>query len=137
MTAPTTPAPVAGAAGAGRSWTLEFPPGLPLLSLNLRLHWAERNRRNAEWKQAAWALARQQRIPALGRIAIIGEYQPPDRRRRDEDNLVLAIKSATDGIRAAGVVEDDSSEFVRYDGCRIGERHPKGRLILTVTELTP
>lgn len=136
MTAPTTPAPVAGAAGAGpRTWTLEFPPGLPLLSLNGRLHWSERNRRNAEWKKAAWALAVAAKIPPLDRIAVVGEYQPPDRRKRDEDNLVLTLKSAIDGIASTGCVPNDSSDHVRYDGCRIGERYPKGRLVITVTEL--
>lgn len=136
MTAPNAPVSVAGAAGTGpRTWTLEFPPRLPLLSLNGRLHWAERNRRNATWKKAAWALANQQRIPFLGRVAIAAEYQPPDRRRRDADNVMLAVKSAIDGICAAGVLAGDDSRFVAEVSCRIGERHPGGRLVLTVTEL--
>lgn len=126
----------AAARGSGpRTWTIEMPAGMKLLSLNDRLHWRERNRRSQEIKKAAWALAVQVKIPPLARIAVIGEYQPPDRRKRDEDNLTISIKSAIDGIKAAGVVADDSSGYVRYDGCRIGERYPKGRLIITVTEV--
>lgn len=133
-----TPGLAAGAVSPGlRRWTLTFPAGLPLLSLNGRLHWAERNRRNATWKKAAWALAVAAHIPPLERVAIVGEYQPPDRRKRDEDNLVLTMKSAIDGIASTGCVPSDSSDHVRYDGCRIGERYPKGRLVLTVTELAP
>jgi crossover junction endodeoxyribonuclease RusA len=110
---------------------------MKLLSLNDRLHWRERYRRGDAIRKAAWALAVQAKIPPLARIAVVGEYQPPDRRKRDEDNLTISIKSAIDGIKASGCIPDDSSEHVRYDGCRIGERYPKGRLIITVTELGP
>ena len=120
-----------------RAWTLEFPPGLPLLSLNGRLHWSERSRRNAAWKKAAWALAAAAHVPPLGRVTIAAEYQPPDRRRRDADNVMLAVKSCIDGIVATGALAGDDSRFVAGVSCRIGERYPKGRLVLVITELTP
>jgi hypothetical protein len=141
MTAtPKTPvaASVNSAASTGsspRSWRLELPAGMKLLSLNDRMHWRERNRRGQEIKKAAWALAVAARIPPLERIAVLAEYQPPDRRKRDEDNQTLSVKYGIDGVKAAGVIPEDTSDYVRYDGCRIGERYPKGRLVITVTEL--
>jgi crossover junction endodeoxyribonuclease RusA len=135
-----TRTPVAAADGARavtgpRTWTLEFPPGMKMLSLNDRSHWRVRYARGEVIRKAAWALAKAARIPPLERIVVTAEYQPPDRRKRDEDNLTLAVKSAIDGIKAAKVVPDDSSDHVRYDGCRIGERYPKGRLLITIAEV--
>jgi crossover junction endodeoxyribonuclease RusA len=118
-----------------RTWTLELPPGLPLLNLNQRLFWAEENRRKQAIGKAAWALARQQRIPRLARIAVTAEYQPPDRRKRDEDNFSPSAKAAIDGIKNAGVVSDDSSDQVTFGGVRIGERFPRGRLVIMITEV--
>ena len=121
---------------AARTWTLEFPAGMKLPTLNDHSHWRVRYTRGEVIRKAAWALAVQAHVPPLERIAVSAEYQPPDRRKRDEDNLTLSVKSAIDGIKAARVVPDDSSGYVRYDGCRIGERYPKGRLIITITEVT-
>ena len=124
--------------GEPRTWVIEMPPGLKLLSLNSRMHWAERNRRNEELKKAAWAMAVRQGIPRLERASIVVEYQPPDRRHRDADNAPAASgKSCIDGIVAAGVLEDDESpRYVTELLCRIGEPYPRGRLVLTITEVT-
>ena len=43
--------------------------------------------------------------PAGGRIALCMDAFPPDRRRRDLDNL---IKATADALQHAGVYEDDS-----------------------------
>jgi hypothetical protein len=122
-----------------RTWVLELPAGMKTLSLNQRLHWAERNRRNAALKQAAWALARNAKIPRLERASVVVEYQPPDRRHRDADNAATASgKACIDGIVAAGVLEDDESpRFITQVTYRIGERHPHGRLVLTIAEVMP
>jgi hypothetical protein len=117
-----------------RTFVIELPPGLELLSLNGRYHWAERARRNATLKKAAWAMAVKTKIPALERASLLVEYQPPDARPRDADNLALAAKACLDGIVAASVLPSDSSEYVTQVTCRIGERFPKGRLVLHLTE---
>jgi Holliday junction resolvase RusA-like endonuclease len=113
---------------------IELPPGLKMLSLNGRYHWSERNRRNAAIRKAAWALALNAKIPRLERVSVTVTYQPPDRHRRDADNIAMAAKAAIDGISAAGVVEGDWSEHVTEVVCRIGERYPKGRLVIAITE---
>jgi hypothetical protein len=44
---------------------VELPAGLKVLSLNDRHHWAERARRAAALKKAAWAMALKVKIPPL------------------------------------------------------------------------
>jgi len=119
-----------------RSWVIELPSGLKVLSLNDRYHWAEKGRRAASLKKAAWAMAVRQRVPRLAAASIVVEYQPPDRRHRDHDNIPAASgKHCIDGVVAAGVLEDDQPPFVTGIFYRIGEPFPKGRLVLTVTEV--
>ena len=122
-----------------RSWTIEMPARMRLLSLNGRIHYRERNRRTAVLKDAACVLARQQRIPALERISVLVEYQPPDRRHRDADNAATASgKPCIDGLVMAGVIADDESPlYVTEVTYRIGPMHPGGRLVLTITEVLP
>jgi crossover junction endodeoxyribonuclease RusA len=120
-----------------RTFTLELPSGLKMLSLNDRLHWAERDRRNKAIKKASWALALAGRLPRLHQATIIAEYRPPNRHHRDADNIAPSVKSAIDGITAAGVfADDDSSHVVRVE-CRIGDPCPRGRLVLHITEVIP
>ena len=108
-----------------------------LLSLNSRLHWAEKGRITRDLRLAAWALARQARIPPLGRAKVTVEYQPPPvTRRRDLDNVPPASgKPCIDGIRDAKVLADDSTEYLTEVTYKIGEPYPKGRLLLTITEV--
>jgi crossover junction endodeoxyribonuclease RusA len=121
-----------------RTWILILPPGMPVLSPNQRLHWAERGRRARELRKAAWALAYAQKIPRLERAAITVTYCPPDRRRRDNDNIPAASgKHCVDGIVDAKVLEDDSPEFVEGPFYAIGDVVKGGQLVLTVAEISP
>ena len=122
-------------AGEGRTYTLALPPGLALLNLNDRGHWGARYRRSEALKKAAWALALSQKIPRLERVSVTVEYQPRDLRRRDGDNIAASAKALIDGIRAAGVLPEDDSRHVAEVTCRIGTLYPKGRLVLTLTEV--
>ena len=119
-----------------RTWTVTLPAGLQLLSLNQRIHWAERHRRNAAVKKAAWAMALQARIPHLERACITVEYQPPDLRPRDADNIAITAKAAIDGLVSARIFESDSSDHVTAVTCRIGGLYPKGRIVIHITEVT-
>lgn len=121
--------------GTPRTFTIMLPAGLALLSLNDRGHWAARYRRSEALKKAAWALALQQKIPRLERVSVVAEYQPGDLRRRDPDNIAVSAKAAIDGLRAARVLAEDDSSHVAEVVCRIGPMYPKGRLVLTLTEV--
>ena len=145
--APRTPAGAGlhgadtSAAPAGsRTWTLELPAGMKLLSLNDRSsHWAQQHARAKEIRKAAWAVARQAKIPPLKKASIIVEYQPPPlRRRRDNDNIpAVSGKHAIDGIVDAKVLPDDEAgRYVTDIRYRIGEPYPKGRLVLHIAEVS-
>ena len=61
--------------------------------------------------------------PAGGRIALAMDAFPPDRRRRDLDNIQ---KPVLDALEHAGIYEDDSQIDLLLTGRR--ERVPGGRL---------
>jgi hypothetical protein len=124
------------AGSTGRTYSIALPAGMKLLSLNGREHWASRHRRSQALKQAAWALAKQAKIPPLERVIVIAEHRPPDRRHRDADNIAISVKACLDGIVAAGVLPDDECpRYVSKIVCTIGEPYPKGMLVLYLIEV--
>lgn len=117
-----------------RTWTVELPPGLPLLNANRRVHWRKRAELTKTIREAAYLLA-QGNVPALQRARIVVEYRPPDRRRRDAGNLAPSAKAAVDGLVDAGVLPDDSDDYLIGPDMRRGDVTPQGQLILHITEL--
>ena len=127
-------------------WELTLPWTKPPMSLNDRMdRWTKPpmslNDRMDRWtkarwtktlRQTAWALAKQAKIPPLGACDVVLLYVPRDRRRRDEDNLTATLKPLADGLVDAGVVVDDTPDFMRKDP-RLGDPDPKRpRLVLIV-----
>lgn len=84
------------------------------LSPNSRCHWAQKSK--AKKAQRKWACrlimsdfyegspCRAPWKTANVQIAVT----PPDRRRRDKDNLLASLKAAFDGAQDAGLIADDS-----------------------------
>lgn len=111
---------------ADREWTLEL-GWLPRLNLNSRRHWSKRHADAARWRETVGWLAKAARVPRLTRARVQLTLVAPDRRRRDADNLVPCCKAAVDGLRDAGVLEDDTPDRVehllpRIVGPEAGER---------------
>jgi hypothetical protein len=109
-----------------------------LLSLNSRMHWAEKGRVTRDLRKAAWALAKAAGIPPLERARVVVEYQPPRvSRRRDLDNVATASgKPAIGGaLTDARVLADDSPQYLTEITYRLGEPYPSGRLVLVITEV--
>lgn len=134
----TVEPPPAVRGAAVREFVIALPAGLPLLSLNDRKHWAASQVIGQQIKKAAWAMARSMvpaTAPPLERVTVTVEYQPPDKRRRDADNLAASGKPAIDGLVLAGVLPDDNSEHVTAVHYTIGPVCPRGRLVLHVREL--
>lgn len=117
---------------APRETTLALPPGLPLLNANQRLHWAVKNRRAQDLKRAAWAASKNGKVLSTDKASITVEYQPPDRRRRDADNLAPTGKACIDGLVLAGVIPDDDHTHVTSVSYTIGPVCPRGRVILHI-----
>lgn len=141
MTAPEFPpaasdSPSTAAGGAPRSWTLTVPPGLKLITLNDRLHHMAKHRYTKALREAGWALAKQQRIPALARVRIDGVLIPADRRDRDAHNWMLSAKALVDGVVDAGVIPGDATPYLLGPFLTVADEPSKPqRLVLTITEL--
>ena len=89
-------------------FTLPWPPSVNHYWRNFRGRMVIGERGRA-YRRDAIASIRQQRIPADGvggPLSVRVHAFPPDRRRRDLDNLQKAL---LDAVVAAGVIEDDSN----------------------------
>ena len=96
-----------------RTWTLRVgyytkPP----LSLNDRMHW--RKKAGITKKVRAGVFLDAESIPVLGWATVELHYVPRDRRRRDRDNLVATLKPCMDGLVDAGVIPDDTPEYLTW-----------------------
>lgn len=67
-----------------------------------------------EWRQAFCALAIEAKIPLQKRIAIIVTPILPDRRIQDTAACNPSAKAAIDGLIDAGVIPDDTKEFLEF-----------------------
>lgn len=90
-------------------------PGRPENPNRIRGHWSKRHGINVKWKTAAaWHAAMV--LPGgwkpMRRARMSVVHVVPDRRARDLDNLVAAIKASLDGIVLAGVIADDSDRVL-------------------------
>lgn len=135
-----------------RTWTILLPPGLPLLNLNDRLHWAKAYRLREELKNAALTMLRAAHVPELDRVSVLVVYDPPpDWRDRDPDNIAASVKPLVDALRppktvkvgarwvrvtsrAGYVLADDDSAHVAWVTCMIGQPFPAGRIRMTITD---
>lgn len=95
-------------------WTIRLPYSTPPLTLNGRQHWATKASGVREVRGTVATLARVLHIPACQRIHVTLHYVPRDGRRRDADNLVGTLKPCIDALVDAGVVRDDSPEYVTW-----------------------
>lgn len=85
--------------------TLPWPPRE--LSPNARGHWSKKSKRAKSYRLTCMLLCLQASLKAPpGRIGLRLEFVPPDRRRRDDDNMLASFKSGRDGIADALKVDD-------------------------------
>lgn len=142
---PATPA-VAGARPA--PFVITLPAGLTLLNSNQRLNFHDRRRITARLRGAATeavgecpalmdALAAAKPDALFPRAHILGVLHPPSDGRRDPANWYPSFKAAVDGIVDAGVLEDDDHTRLLGPDMRLGEKRPKGQLVLVVRGLEP
>lgn len=96
---------------------LELPFPDSRLLPNRKAHYMARHRISQEAKKTAWGAALELRDEVgwypftLCTVRYI--WHPPDARRRDVDNYITACKPYLDGIVTAGLLKDDSSEYIR------------------------
>ena len=90
-----------------RTCDLPFPPAK--LSPNARLHWAQKAKAVKAYRRDCFVLASpfvngQHRGTGLLPVRIT--FHPPDKRRRDRDNMIAAFKAGADGIADAIGIDD-------------------------------
>lgn len=94
-------------------WTLNLTYRKPPLTLNQRGCWAKHDPHRKALRHQAAQLAQAARIPKnLTHITTRLHYRAPDRIRRDEDNLIATAKPLWDGLVDAGIVPDDTSQYM-------------------------
>ena len=101
------------------SLDLPWPPAD--LNPNKRLYWAARREATALYRRDCFLITRDMMNRALRIKAPVPSPLPtpvtatvtfwmPDRRRRDLDNLLAAMKPAWDGLVDAGLLADDNAD---------------------------
>jgi len=111
---------------------LPWPP-MPL-NPNKRVHWARKNTHYQRYKMAAYGVARKAGVgPTVsGAPRLVVTIHPPDKRRRDIDNVIASMKAAQDGIAwAMGV--DDSVFRVRWPE-EFSEPRKGGEIVIEIQE---
>lgn len=95
-----------------RTWFIRTRWTKPPISDNSRLHWTATHRIKQDVRREVARLVAVAGIPPLGRCEVNVEYTPRDNRRRDTDNLGTFRKVVADAVVDAGVVPDDTPEFM-------------------------
>ena len=97
-------------------------PRALLLTSNQRQHWAPKAKATRELRRIAYWQGRahlDQRVTSYPvRCVVTIDYR--DRRRRDAANLAPTIKAILDGLVDAGILPDDSTEYLTGADPRIG-----------------
>jgi crossover junction endodeoxyribonuclease RusA len=109
----------------------------PPLSLNHRLNHYAKARITKDIRTEAGWLARSTKIPALEKCRVEITWVVPDGRRRDEDNPAPSAKAVYDGLVDAGVVKDDTPEYMEKLTVKIEQVAGQRSWFVTVYEVAP
>jgi crossover junction endodeoxyribonuclease RusA len=109
----------------------------PPISMNDRMnHFAKAKLIRAVRAETYWK-ARNEKIPRLAKCRVEITWVVPDSRRRDEDNPMATGKAVFDGIVDAGVVPDDTPEYMEKPTVKIEKRKGQRTWFVTVYEVPP
>lgn len=96
-------------------------------------HWRPKARASADYKATAYVLAKEAHVKCDPSAVLRIECLPPDRRRRDCQNMPIPIKAAIDGIAKAMGCDDNG--FRVYFPAEFGPVVKGGAVIITVEAL--
>jgi len=122
------------------SHRLEIPAPVDWISANDRMHWRPKASLTAEWRRAGALWAKSKRLPHIDvPVSITAWVHRTDRRRADAQNRYPTVKAVIDGLVDAGVLDDDSDQYVTAVTMRAGgpvnkKFLPLGLLTLDITE---
>lgn len=104
------------------------------INSNQRLHRMQTAKLTAAWRQAGMDAAKDV-PPCTDHVRILAHIWKPRRGRYDAGNLYPTAKAAIDGIVSAGVLVDDSNEYVTGPDMRHGGIGP-ARLVIEIVPVT-
>ena len=97
----------------------------PPLNLNQRMHWAQKAKITKAIRDEVATKARPLADQFTGQhIAIRLHWMPRDNRRRDPSNCIATQKPAIDGLVDAGIMPDDTPEYIAELMPKIHRREP-------------
>jgi crossover junction endodeoxyribonuclease RusA len=106
-------------------------PAAKLNPNNPSRHWrAKQGEREDARKQGYWLTT--PGAPLAGSLAMTVTFFPPDRRRRDLDNLLAAMKPSLDGICSRLDIDDSQ---IRQVLLRWGDKDANGKVVVSIGEL--
>lgn len=85
---------------------------VPPLTANQRMCWQEKAPIVRNVRREARVKAQFLKLVRMEKVEVKLHYRPRDNRRRDADNLIPTLKALCDGLVDAGVVPDDTPEFM-------------------------
>lgn len=100
-------------------------PDLRKLSPNIRCHWAAKNKARKKAREAGYWLAKEAKLQPGRHVRLT--FHAPDKRPRDLDNCVAAMKSALDGV--ADAIGQNDREWISIQG-EWGDPVKGGKVIL-------
>ena len=116
-------------------------PYLPPASFspNSRVHWAVRSKDGKMAKEDVYYLLRAQctTIPQLKVVALKYTIVVPDNRRRDYDNFISRTKPITDALVAAGLLKDDTPQYIKDFRLTFEVVKGKKATIIEIVEVQP
>lgn len=109
-------------------------PRAIVVSSNDRLHWRAKAKKVADLREIGRREARAEGMqPAIGPVDVIVTIYWPDKRRRDAPNLWDTVKPLIDGIVDAGILRDDSDQYIARTIFQAGiERSQRGTVGLHI-----
>ena len=90
---------------------LPWPPSV--LNPNCKSHWSQKAKAAKIYHKQCYALANKSNLIAgEGNNKFIVIFYPPDKRKRDDDNMIGAFKHGRDGVAKALGVDDNRFQLV-------------------------
>lgn len=95
-------------------YVIWLPYTRPPLTLNQRMHWQVKRKITQAIRAHVAHELHAVMFQPVAHVRAELHYVPRDKRHRDADNLVLTSKPCIDGIVDAGLVPDDTPDYVTH-----------------------
>jgi len=98
-------------------------------------HWAQKAKLTKAWREQAETAAILHSGYFVGRVRIVVTVHKTTNRRYDVGNLAPTAKAIVDGLVSAGVLVDDSNEYVEGPDLRAGEKRDAACVVVTIEQI--